>query len=511
MSEQKTVFISYRRQPARYLARAIYQDLRSHGYDVFFDVESINSGEFDRIILRQIPARAHFIILLTPGTLPRCQNTGDWVLRELQEAFDTGRNIVPIFVEDFDWGDIDAYLPDDIGGRLSKQNAIPLIHDYFEAAMGRLRTRHLKMPEYIETKAIDDEDQAEVNKRIQEVDAQPKVTDVELIAEEYFRIAFIQADNQQYAEAIENYTHAIKLKPDYAEAYSNRGGLKVECGENESALEDINKAIEFNPNAVLAYSNRGAIHQKAGDIDSALADFDKAIELDPAYATGYLNRGITKHDYDNEGALADYNKAIELNPRFGNAYINRGNLRDRMGDLLGALADHENAVALTNNRESLAIAYYNRGVTHQRLDNLEQAIQDFSKTIELNPQNFESYLNRGVTKYNLGFRQAALADYDDCLEIKPDFAAAYNNRGIVKSELGDSQGAIADYSKAIELDPDFAAAYNNRGREKMILNDYENAIADFSKILDMEPSNESARENLEIAKRVHNEAKDKLL
>gem|GEM_PF-6547156 len=50
MPEQKTVFISYRRAPARFLARAIYQDLRAHDFDVFLDVDSIDSGDFDRII-----------------------------------------------------------------------------------------------------------------------------------------------------------------------------------------------------------------------------------------------------------------------------------------------------------------------------------------------------------------------------------------------------------------------------------------------------------------------------
>ncbi|MBK9751004.1 MAG: toll/interleukin-1 receptor domain-containing protein [Chloroflexi bacterium] len=53
-----TVFISYRRSTSSYLARAIYMDLKQHGYDVFMDVQSIDAGQFDEIILRQIEARA---------------------------------------------------------------------------------------------------------------------------------------------------------------------------------------------------------------------------------------------------------------------------------------------------------------------------------------------------------------------------------------------------------------------------------------------------------------------
>lgn len=79
--EQKTVFISYRREKSKHLARAIYQDLRMHGWDVFLDVTTIDSGDFDRIILNQIAARAHFILLISPGALERCASPGDWLRR----------------------------------------------------------------------------------------------------------------------------------------------------------------------------------------------------------------------------------------------------------------------------------------------------------------------------------------------------------------------------------------------------------------------------------------------
>jgi hypothetical protein len=57
---QPTVFLSYRRNVSAFIARAVFLDLRQHGYDVFMDVESIDSGQFDMIILNQIAARGHF-------------------------------------------------------------------------------------------------------------------------------------------------------------------------------------------------------------------------------------------------------------------------------------------------------------------------------------------------------------------------------------------------------------------------------------------------------------------
>ncbi len=75
---EKTVFISYRRTNAPW-ALALYQHLTQHGYDVFFDFQSIASGDFERVLLESIKARAHFIVVLTPSALERCADPGDWL------------------------------------------------------------------------------------------------------------------------------------------------------------------------------------------------------------------------------------------------------------------------------------------------------------------------------------------------------------------------------------------------------------------------------------------------
>src|SRR5262245_15288983 len=106
----KTVFISYRRDVSKYIARAVFMDLRANGYDTFMDVENIDSGTFDRIILNQIAARAHFIVILTSGSVERCSESGDWLRREIETAIDLERNIVPVMVEEFTFPQAEQYL-----------------------------------------------------------------------------------------------------------------------------------------------------------------------------------------------------------------------------------------------------------------------------------------------------------------------------------------------------------------------------------------------------------------
>src|SRR4051812_35140492 len=108
----KTVFISYRRDATgRAFARALKQELMHHGYDVFFDVDSIEAGKWEEQIRSELPARAHFLLLLTPGALDRCDDETDWVRREFELALESKRNIVPVREESVEYGALRKSCP----------------------------------------------------------------------------------------------------------------------------------------------------------------------------------------------------------------------------------------------------------------------------------------------------------------------------------------------------------------------------------------------------------------
>jgi hypothetical protein len=99
---EKTVFISYRRTNAPW-ALAIYQHLNHHDYDTFIDFQGIASGGFERVILENIRARAHFLVLLTPSALEHCGDPKDWLRREIEAAMESRRNVVPVMLDGFDF------------------------------------------------------------------------------------------------------------------------------------------------------------------------------------------------------------------------------------------------------------------------------------------------------------------------------------------------------------------------------------------------------------------------
>ena len=89
------VFLSYRRKDST-SAEAVYRWLREQGFDVFMDVHGLGSGSFERVILEQILAREHFVVLLRPDSLDRADQPGDWLRREIETAMTHRRNVVPL-------------------------------------------------------------------------------------------------------------------------------------------------------------------------------------------------------------------------------------------------------------------------------------------------------------------------------------------------------------------------------------------------------------------------------
>jgi tetratricopeptide (TPR) repeat protein len=82
-------------------------------------------------------------------------------------------------------------------------------------------------------------------------------------------------------KAIADFTKAIQLKPDYAEAYYERGSTKflADVGDVRGAFADFTRAIQLKPDYAFAYSNRASARMHWKDFDGAIADYTKAIEL----------------------------------------------------------------------------------------------------------------------------------------------------------------------------------------------------------------------------------------
>jgi tetratricopeptide (TPR) repeat protein len=443
---EKTVFISYRRTNASW-ALAVFQNLKHHGYDVFFDFDGIASGDFESVILGNIYARAHFILVLTPSALERCSEPDDWLRREIETAMQAKRNIIPLMLEGFKFS-TPAIASQLIGALepLRHYNAVNIPTDYFDEAMERLRERFLNiaLDAVLHPASLHAQQTAKIQQAA--ADAASEVHEDELTAQTYFERGFSAVDPD---EGIRFYTEAIRLKPDYADAYNNRGVARVDKGDVEGALGDYEEAIRLKPDCTDAYNNRGNVRTAKGDVEGALRDYEEAIRLKPDYVAAYLGRGLVRASKgDLEAALGDFEEAIRLKPDDALAYFGCGAARAEKGDAEGAL-------------------------------------RDFEEAIRLKPDNASAYVGRGNARRVKGDVEGALRDYEEAIRLKPELASAYVSRGNARVEKGDVEGALGDYEEAIRLEPDDAWTYHNRAVLKEHRSEHRDAIADFQKYLDL--------------------------
>lgn len=134
---RRTVFISYRRQFDEVTARMVKQELTARGFDVFLDVDDLGpSPRFDERLLEEIDRRVNFVLILSPGSLDRCENENDWLRVEITHALATGRKIVPLTRGGFELT-TDSKLPDAIVA-IPLHNAVAYSSTYHRAAIEML-------------------------------------------------------------------------------------------------------------------------------------------------------------------------------------------------------------------------------------------------------------------------------------------------------------------------------------------------------------------------------------
>ena len=192
-------------------------------------------------------------------------------------------------------------------------------------------------------------------------------------------------------EAVEIYDNAIQLKPDFPEAYCNRGIVLQKLGQIEKAVENYEKAIQLKPDYAEAYNSRGAALKDTGQLKQAVESCEKAIQLKPDYAEAYNNRGAAHQAMgDMEQAVKSYEKAFELKPDYAKAYYNHGVALQAMGQLGQAVQSYEKAIQL---KPDYAEAYSNHGTVLKETGQLKKAVERYEMAIRLKPHCFEWHSN----------------------------------------------------------------------------------------------------------------------
>jgi tetratricopeptide (TPR) repeat protein len=137
-------------------------------------------------------------------------------------------------------------------------------------------------------------------------------------------------------------------------------------------------------------------------------------------------------------------------------------------------------------KPDLTDAYLVRGRSHVALYDLDHAVADFSKAVELQPRDPRILLERASVYLEQKNYAAAIADSTAALALDPRLAQAYKLRGAALRASGDAQKAVAEFSHAIEIEPN-SNSYFERGATYQILADHQHAVEDFTQAIAYNP------------------------
>jgi tetratricopeptide (TPR) repeat protein len=222
------------------------------------------------------------------------------------------------------------------------------------------------------------------------------------LAQAYYTRGKAYKTRGNFNAAIEDFTQAKGLNPGYAAAYVERGWCYYNGkADGPHAMADYNKAIKLKPDFAEAFTYRGNIHNLEGDRAQAKADFDFALKLlnaglekTPGLAELLKNRAAIYDDLkDYDRAISDLSEALKADPRDPELYGFRGMAYWQKGAPAKAISDLNAAI---RRQPNFALAYAFRGLAYINVGDADHALADADHAIALSPDSYVAYFARGA-------------------------------------------------------------------------------------------------------------------
>jgi len=216
----------------------------------------------------------------------------------------------------------------------------------------------------------------------------------ELIAQEYqtpnrkaelfFKLGNLSDADEDYIAAIASYDKAIEIKPDYYQAWYNRGIILDGLGIYEEAITSYNQAVAIKPDSYQVWYNLGNTLYDLERYKEAIASYDKAIEIKPDDHEAWYNLGLALYNLGRyEEEIASYDKAIEIKPDDHQVWDNRGYALSKLGKFPEAIKSHNKAIQI---KSDFANAWYNRACAYSCLGDIDTALENLQTAIEFDAE-----------------------------------------------------------------------------------------------------------------------------
>jgi tetratricopeptide (TPR) repeat protein len=210
--------------------------------------------------------------------------------------------------------------------------------------------------------------------------------------------------------------------PENEVAYLKLAELYYLVKQYQESITYINKSLRLDETQAKAYHLKGNVYLEIGDTSKAISSFQTAIEQDNAYVDAFYDLGMLYGLKKDPLALDYYANALKINPSHEQSLYARAKFFQDLGKYDDAISAYTSMVATITNCDQ---CHYNLGAIYLNVKkDYTPALEEFSKAIALNPNYLEAYFARGFTYSRLNNVPSAKADYNMCLKLEPNYELA---------------------------------------------------------------------------------------
>mmetsp|Transcript_120516 Transcript_120516/g.341538 ORF Transcript_120516/g.341538 Transcript_120516/m.341538 type:complete len:735 (-) Transcript_120516:101-2305(-) len=235
------------------------------------------------------------------------------------------------------------------------------------------------------------------------------------LASAYIGRGTARAMQRQIHAAVDDFTEAIRLQPNFIEGYKRRGQARAAIGQEAAGVEDLNAAIAIasktNASTVDLIMQRGLLKQKMGDLPGAKEDLMVGLDNNGTDPVLWNQKGLCEASMGcTAGAVECYQTCIGMHPTFKETYVNLAQAYKEAGEFDASKLNFDKALSMDS---SYIQAYHLRGLLYHARGEHTQACEDFERVRRLDPSaaTLEACFMIGVCRQALGACHEAVEVY----------------------------------------------------------------------------------------------------
>jgi tetratricopeptide (TPR) repeat protein len=242
---------------------------------------------------------------------------------------------------------------------------------------------------------------------------------------------------KERAEKFEKYKRLavkkIREDPDSARAYYELADLQANREEWEDAIHNYRRALSIDSAMKEAWVRLGSLLTKLGRFDEAEPVLMKACAHNPCHPEPFNSLGVIAHDRGHYGKSREYlEKAIQLNPHFSQSHFNLSRLYLKTSELERAETHINRAIQIVPDSADF---YDTLGTVHYKLMKYEEAREAFQRALQLNPRHTLAWNNLGASLCNLQRYNEGIDAFEKSLSVNPSNSFAMQNIRAAKAKL----------------------------------------------------------------------------